>query len=264
MVTLIKFGTSGWRAKIGEHFNISNLRRIAAATAFHIKENKKYGFNGEEYELYLKSVNKSRPPVPTVVVGYDTRFFSEVAARIVSEVFAYHGINVIFSNIEAPTPTIAWLVIKHGAVGGVTITASHNPPEYNGYKWTPFWGGPAIVEITNDIESRVFSLPESVYEKYIDFDSAVASKLIKITDFHNDYFEQIYKIIDFKRIKSSKLKIVVDSVYGTARTYLKPLLDKTGIEVIGIREERDVYFGGHYPDTDEENLVELKNTVIKN
>ncbi|NLH38589.1 MAG: phosphoglucomutase/phosphomannomutase family protein [Elusimicrobia bacterium] len=264
MITLIKFGTSGWRAKIGENYNVYNLRRVACATAMHIKENKRYGFNGEDYEFYLKSNNKTKPNIPTVVVGYDTRFFSEYAARIVSEVFAYHGINVIFSDIEAPTPTIAWLVMKYSAIGGVTITASHNPPEYNGYKWTPFWGGPATVEITNDLEARCFSLSETMAERYMNFDTAVSNKIIKVFDFHKDYFEQINKLIDFKRIKSANLKIAVDSVYGTARSYLRKLLENNGINVISIRDTRDVYFGGHSPDTDEENLSELKNIVVKN
>ncbi|MEF3280898.1 MAG: phosphoglucomutase/phosphomannomutase family protein [Elusimicrobiota bacterium] len=264
MVTLIKFGTSGWRAKIGEHYNIYNLRCVAHATALHIKENNRYGFNGEEYELYLKAKNKMKPSLPTVVVGYDTRFFSEVAAKVVSEVFAYHGINVIFSNIEAPTPVIAWMVIKYGAIGGVTITASHNPPEYNGYKWTPFWGGPATVDITNDIESRALNMTESLIERYIDFNTAVSSKIIRVVDFHKDYFDQINKIIDFKRIKSSGIKITIDSVYGTARSYLRKILEDSGISSIGIRENRDVYFGGRSPDTDEENLLLLKNTVVKN
>jgi len=264
MVTIIKFGTSGWRAKIGENFSVSNLRRVACATATHIKENKRYGYNGEEYEFYLRSQNKTKPQIPLVIVGYDTRFFSEIAARIVAEVFAYHGINVIFSNVESPTPVVAWMVIKYNAVGGVMITASHNPPEYNGYKWTPFWGGPATVEITNDLESRAFSISETLTEKYMDFDTSLSNKVIKIVDFHNDYLEQIKKIIDFKAIKSSKLKVAVDSVYGTARTYLKNILLDCGIDVIGIRENRDVYFGGHSPDTDEENLSELKSTIIKN
>ncbi|MGC8728340.1 MAG: phosphoglucomutase/phosphomannomutase family protein [Elusimicrobiales bacterium] len=264
MITLIKFGTSGWRAKIGEHFSVHNIRRVACATALHIKENKRYGYNGEEYEFYLKNRNKSKPNVPLVVIGYDTRFFSEIAARIVAEVFAYHGINVIFSNIESPTPTVAWMVMKNNAVGGVMITASHNPPEYNGYKWTPFWGGPATVEITNDIESKAFSLPDSLCERYMDFEAGVSNKIIKVADFHQDYFEQINKIIDFKKIKSVKPKVAIDSVYGTARTYLKKLLLDCGLNIVGIRENRDVYFGGHSPDTDEDNLKDLKLNVTKN
>jgi len=263
MITIIKFGTSGWRAKIGDNFNILNLRRIATATALHINENRKYGYNGEEYEHYLSSQNKKKPLRPTVVVGYDTRFFSENAARIVSEVLAYHGINVIFSNIEAPTPTIAYLVMKYGCIGGITITASHNPPDYNGYKWTPFWGGPATVEITSDLEARVMNIQDHMLEKYVDFETAVSTGSIKIMDFHKDYFSQIENLIDFKTLKSSKLKVIADSVYGTARTYLRPILEKYGVDVLGIRENRDVYFEGRSPDTDEENLTKLIEMVKK-
>ena len=263
MITIIKFGTSGWRAKIGDNFNVYNLRRIALATALHINENRKYGYNGEEYDHYLFLLKKKKPSYPTVVVGYDTRFFSEHAARIVSEVFAYHGIHVIFSNMEAPTPVIAYLVIKYGCVGGVTITASHNPPEYNGYKWTPFWGGPATVDITSDLETKAMSIPENMLEKYLDFNLAVSNGIIKIVDFHKDYFQQLENIIDFKSLKSSKIKVIADSVYGTARSYLRPILERCGLNVIGIRENRNVYFDGKSPDTDEENLSQLIEIVKK-
>ncbi len=263
MITLIKFGTSGWRARIAEHYTVANLRKIAFATSIHIKTHKRFGYNGEDYEYYLSSNGKEKPPFPVVIVGYDTRFFSEVAARVVSEVFAYHGIHVIFSNSESPTPVNGWMVIEKGAVGGVTITASHNPPDYNGFKWTPFWGGPASVEITRDIEEKILSVSDSQAEKYTDFDSAVANGMITIEDFHHSYFTQIKKIIDFKTLKSFKGRVVTDSVYGCARTYLRRIIEENGISVKGIREERDVYFGGSSPDTDEENLGILKDMVKK-
>lgn len=263
MITIIKFGTSGWRAKIGEHFTVANLRKIAAATALHIKNNKKYGYNGEEYEFFLKSKAREKPNLPVVVIGYDTRFFSEIAAKVVAEVFAYYGIKVLFSNTETPTPVLAWSVIENCAVGGVEITASHNPADYNGFKWTPFWGGPASVEITKDIEEKVLSLTDLQTEKYTDFDTALNSGLIKIVDFHEGYFKQIKNIIDFKSLRNFKGKVVVDSVYGCARTYLRKLIEDASINVRGIREERDVYFGGKSPDTDEENLSLLKEMVLK-
>jgi len=258
----IKFGTSGWRAKIADDFNIINIRRVAHATALHIKENKEYGFKGEDYILYLKNKKSALPITPTVIIGYDTRFYSEHAAKIVAEVFAYHGIISILSNCEAPTPVIAWMVMDTNSIGGVTITASHNPPYYNGYKWTPFWGGPAIPEITSDIELKLSSVTNIMLEKFIPFEEALSSNLIKITDFHKTYFNQIQNLIDFKTIKKAGIKIAVDSVHGTARSYLRPLLEKEGIKTIGLREERDVYFNGHSPDTDEENLSDLRKTVI--
>ncbi len=263
MITIIKFGTSGWRAKIAEHYTVTNLRKIAFATAMHIKTNKRYGYNGEDYEYYLSLHKKKKTPFPVVIVGYDTRFFSDVAARIVSEVFAYHDIHVVFSNTESPTPVVGWMVIEKGAVGGVTITASHNPPEYNGFKWTPFWGGPASVEITRDIEEKVLTTSDSQAEKYMEFSSAVANGIITVDDFHLKYFNQIKRIIDFKALKSFKGSVVADSVYGCARSYLRRIIEEGGISVKGIREERDVYFGGRSPDTDEENLSVLKDLVIK-
>lgn len=261
MITIIKFGTSGWRSKIGEHFSFYNLRRIALATAIHIKENKRYGYNGEEYELYLKANGKAKPSLPTVVIGYDTRFMSEIAAKVVSEVLAYNGINVIFSSTFAPTPVVAWMVLHYNAIGGITITASHNPPEYNGYKWTPFWGGPATPEITNDIENRILSVSDSSCERYMDFETAISNGIVKVVDFSGSYFKQIEGLIDFKKIATLKIKVGVDSVYGTARGYLRKMIESAGLKVFGIREERDVYFGGHSPDTDEENLSELKKIV---
>lgn len=261
---IIKFGTSGWRAKIGEDFNINNIRRAAHATALHIKENKTYGFKGEEYLLHLQSKNVKAGKNPLVVIGYDTRFFSENAAKIIAEVFAFHGIVSLLSHSDCPTPVLAWTVMDNNAVGGVMITASHNPYDYNGYKWTPFWGGPAIPEITADIELRALSLSAASIEKRIPFEEAKASNLIKIGDFAKSYFNQISKLIDTKAIKNSGLKIAADSVNGAARNYLRPFLESIGVKVIGLREERDVYFSGRSPDTDAENLSLLRETVIKN
>lgn len=261
---IIKFGTSGWRARIGEDFSINNIRRAAHATALHIKENKIYGFKGEEYNLHLSSRNAKAGKNPLVIIGYDTRFFSENAAKIIAEVFAFHGIVSYVSHSDCPTPTLAWMVMKHNAVGGVMITASHNPPNYNGYKWTPFWGGPAIPEITADIELRALSLSAAAVEKRIDFEEGSASNLIKVMDFHKTYLEQISSLVDISAIKKAGLKVAVDSVHGACRTYLRPFLENIGVKVTGIRENRDVYFGGHSPDTDKENLSELIKTVTKN
>lgn len=260
----IKFGTSGWRAIIGKDFTFQNLRRVSHAIAWHIKENPEYGVHGEEYIVGVKKRRNALSKIPIVVVGYDTRYMSEDFAKNAAEVFAGKGISVIFSNIDAPTPVIAWEVIENGAVGGVTITASHNPPHYNGFKWTPFWGGPAIPEITDDIESRVSRVCSSEIDKVLPFNAGVATKIIKISDFHANYFKQILSLLDVSAIKKARLKVGVDSVYGTARTYLGPILEQCGVQVINIRNERDVLFGGRSPDTDEANLLELKSLVLKN
>lgn len=261
---VIKFGTSGWRAKIGEDFNLNNIRRAAHATALHIKENRSYGFKGEEYLLHLQSQKSASEKTPLVVIGYDTRFFSENAAEAIAEVFAFHGIATLISHSDCPTPVVAWTVMKNKAVGGVMITASHNPPDYNGYKWTPFWGGPALPEITADIEARALSLSALAVEKRIPFEQAKRSNLIKIVDFKKSYFQQISSLIDVNIIKKSKLKIATDSVNGASRNYLRPFLEGLGLKVMAMREERDVYFSGRSPDTDADNLSNLRETVVKN
>ncbi|MCK5357681.1 MAG: hypothetical protein KAJ48_04735, partial [Elusimicrobiales bacterium] len=197
----IKFGTSGWRAVIGKDFSFNNLRRVAHAVAAHVKTNKEYGFKGEEYILHLKEAGKRLPNKPTIVIGYDTRYLSEDYAKTVAEVFAIENISVIFSNSAVPTPVIAWQVMQNNAIGGVTITASHNPAEYNGFKWTPFWGGPATPEITADIEKRINTLTIAEVDKRLPFEQGVASHTIKILDFHQNYLSQIYSLLDQNTIK---------------------------------------------------------------
>ena len=197
----IKFGTSGWRAIIGAEFSFNNLRRVAHAVATHVKTHKTYGFNGDEYLLYLKENGRKTPIKPCIVIGYDTRYLSEEYAKAVAEVFAIENITVIFSNAVAPTPTIAWQVMTSNAIGGVTITASHNPAEYNGFKWTPFWGGPATPEITADIEKKIKTLTIAEVDRRLPFEQGVSSHTIKVLDFHQNYFKQIYSLLNQNIIK---------------------------------------------------------------
>ena len=260
----IKFGTSGWRAVIAEDFNVSTLRRVTHAAAEHVKEHREYGYKGEEYLLYLRKAGKPAPKTAKIIVGYDTRYMSEDFAKNVAEAVAAEGITAVISDVEAPTPVVAWEVMRNYASGGVMLTASHNPPHYNGFKWTPYWGGPALPEITNDLEARVQALTIAEVEKHIPFEHGVTAGMIKVEDFHENYFKQLATLLDLGAIKKAGLKIAVDSVNGAARTYLRPLLERNGAKVIGLREERDVLFGGRSPDTDEENLKGLRDTVTKN
>ena len=260
----IKFGTSGWRAVIAEDFNLTNLRRVTHAAAEHIRENREYGYKGEEYLLHLKDHGKTPPKIPHVAIGYDTRYMSEEFAKNVAEAFAAEGFSTLLSDIEAPTPVVAWTVMNTYAAGGVMITASHNPAHYNGFKWTPYWGGQATPAVTDDLETRVQGLTIAESDKFTPFEQGVSAGLIKVTDFHADYFKQLFSLLDTTAIKKAGLKIAADSVYGTVRTYLRPALERLGAKATGIREHRDVTFGGHSPDTDEENLKLLKETVVKN
>ncbi len=260
----IKFGTSGWRAVIAEDFNISTLRRVSHAVAEHVREHREYGYRGEEYLLGLRNAGKPAPKTPKVIIGYDTRFLSEDFARNVAEALAAESITAVISGTDSPTPVVAWEVMRTSASGGVMITASHNPPHYNGFKWTPYWGGPAMPDITNDLEARVQALTIAEVERHIPFDHGVTAGIIKVEDFHENYFRQLGSLLDLGAIKKAGLKIAADSVNGAARTYLRPILEKAGAKVTGLREERDVLFGGRSPDTDEKNLAGLRETVVKN
>ncbi len=260
----IKFGYSGWRAIIAEDFNLSNLRRVTHAVAEHLKENREYGYKGEEYLLHLKNSGRVPPKVQHVIVGYDTRYLSEEFARNVAEAFAAEGLTVLFSNMETPAPAVACTVMKTFAAGGLVITAGNDPAHYNGFKWMPYWGGPALPEVTDDLEARIQSLTIAESEKFLPFDHAVSAGVIKVLDFHENYFKQLYSLLDSSAIKKAGLKVAADSVYGAARTYLRPALEKLGAKVIPLRETRDVLFGSRAPDTAEENLRELKTAVVKN
>ena len=260
----IKFGNSGWRAIIAEDFTLNNLRRVTHAVAGHLKENREYGYKGEEYLLHFKNLGRLPPKIQHIVVGYDTRYLSDEFSKSVAEAFAAEGFTVLLSNMDIPIPAVSWMVMKTFAAGGVMLTASHNPAHYNGFNWTPYWGGPAMPEVTDDLEARVQSLTIAESEKFLPFDHAVSAGVIKVLDFHEDYFKQLYSLLDAGAIKKAGLKVAADSVYGAARTYLRPALERLGAKVIPLRENRDVLFGGRSPDTDAENLKDLRAAVVKN
>ena len=260
----IRFGTSGWRGIIAEDFTLTSLRRITHAAAEHIRENREYGYKGEEYLLHLKTNGVVPPRIPQVVIGYDTRYLSEEFAKNAAEAFAAEGFNVLFSEGESPTPVTAWTVTHARAAGGVTVTASDSPPHYNGIKWTPYWGGPAIPPVTDDLETRSQGLTIAESEKFIPFEQGVSSGLIKTRDFHADYFKHLFSLLDDKAIRKAGLKIAADAVHGSVRTYLRPALERLGAKVTGLREDRDVMFGGRQPDTGEETLKPLRETVLRN
>ncbi|MDD2806036.1 MAG: hypothetical protein PHV33_10810 [Elusimicrobiales bacterium] len=259
----IKFGTSGWRAVIGEEFNLATLRRVAHAAAEHVKENREYGYKGEEFLLSLRKAGKPAPKTAKIVIGYDTRYMSEDFAKNAAEAIASEGITAIISASDTPTPVVAFEVMKNDASGGLMLTASQNQPYYSGVKWTPYWGGPAMPEITADLEARVQALTIAEVEKLIPFDHGVTAGIIMVKDFREDYFKQLGSLLDLGAIKKAGLKIATDSVNGAARGYLRPMLERAGAKVLGLREERDVLFGGRAPDTGEENLKGLREAVVK-
>lgn len=240
----IKFGTSGWRDLIAEGFTFPNVRICTQAIA----------------EQIFREKSHNRP----FVVGYDTRFLSEKYAEEAAHILANNGLEVRFSQRDVPTPVVAFEIIRSGSAGGINITASHNPFDYNGIKFSTAWGGPALPEITKSIEGLCAYLADHPDEiKTQAEDKALADKLIRKEDFRAAYLKHLKNLLDTKIFRQKPLKIIVDVQHGTARGYLADLLREFGCEVEVIHENRDVLFGGRGPDPSPEGLVDLVAAVKK-
>ncbi len=227
--TVIKFGTDGWRGVIADDFTFENVRRVAQATAD-----------------YWNSQNLPK----AAIVGYDNRFLSEVYAKLVCEVFAANGIKAIYPPQAVPTPAVSFAVRDRKLCGAIMITASHNPPQFNGYKLKADFAGPADPELCSAIELRVDQSPL----RYARFDEAVKAGSIEIYDPRPAHIAAIKKTIDLKKIRGSKLKVVVDSMYGCGGDLLQTVLAGGKVRVQTIRDKRDPLFGGINPEPIGKNL----------
>ena len=244
----IRFGTSGWRGVISEDFTFFNVRRAAQAICNHLKTHPEFGI-------------KALPQNPrTVLVGYDTRFLSEQFAAEAAGVFAANGFKVLFSRQDVPTPALAHAVGHRKSLGAVNITASHNPANYNGIKWTPYWGGPAIPPITQDIE-RFCDLITDHDIHFHPQGKAQKEDRWEESDFKPPYLKQLHQLLDWKTIKRAGPKLGVDCLYGTARHYLPEILRAWGCEVQPLHLQRDVLFGNGMPEPSPETLSELTGYV---
>ncbi len=234
---MIRFGTSGWRGVIGEDFTFENVRIASQGIVNYLKKN----------------VATERG----VVVGYDTRFLSEKFASEAAKILAFNGIQAYLCNRDVPTPCVSFETIRRRAAGAINFTASHNPPEYNGLKFSSGNGAAALPEVTEQIEREINALEErrervDVYEK---------PELIETIDPKERYLGELRQKVDTEAIRKSGLRIAVDSLYGTARDYLDYFLLDTGIELKIIHNYRDPYFGGYSPECNLKNLSELRRIV---
>ena len=254
----IHFGTSGWRAVFAEEFTFANVRKLSAAIAVHVREHPEFGFESPDYRAQAGQLSQ----VPVIVIGYDTRFLSEAFAREAAEVFATFDIRSLVATSDAPTPAVAHAVLHHKAVGGVMITASHNPAQYNGYKWTPYWGGPATPAVTDDIERRVNLLAHSSVPA-MPSERAERENWVVAQDFKPAYFKQLASLLDVPKLRGSRLKVGVDALRGAVRQYLRPFFQQVGIQAVGLHEDRDVLFGGGSSEPSPEHLGELIALVKK-
>lgn len=258
---MVKFGTSGWRGIISDDFTFGNLRKVAHTVSAYVKENPEFGVDSPDYGTFLGGA--SRSPVPVVVVGYDTRFLSEEFAHEVAGVLALDGVKTLVSAGDLPTPAVGWAVIKRKAVGGVMITASHNPGSYSGFKWMPYWGGAATPKVTDDIERRVELLGQHAV-KTMSLDRSLRESWIESIDFRREYFEQLSRLLDVKTLRKSRLRVGVDAMHGSARNFLRPYLESLGLETMGLHEDRDVLYGGRSPEPTASSLEALSRLMAKN
>jgi alpha-D-glucose phosphate-specific phosphoglucomutase len=238
-LTKIKFGTDGWRGVIADDFTFENVRRVAQATA--------------DYWNSMVGTNRA------AIVGYDNRFLSEVYAKLVCEVFAANGIKALYPPVAVPTPAVSFAVRDRKLSGAVMITASHNPPQFNGYKLKAYYAGPADPEICAQVEARV---DRSVL-RTINFDDGLKNGSIEIYDPQPAHEAAVRKIIDLKKIRGAKLRVVADSMYGCGGHLLETLLGKSACQVQTIRGERDALFGGVNPEPIGKNLGALCDAVKK-
>ncbi len=236
MATPIKFGTSGWRAIVAEEFTTANIRRAVTGIAKHVAAQ---GFP-----------DGGRGP-HTVLVGRDPRFLGEAFVQEAANTLAANGVTPWVIPEAAPTPAIAYAVRRQKAAGAINFTASHNPPEYNGIKFSTADGAPALPETTGGIEAAIAALGE---------EAVPAAPAIKAeeTDVKPDYLRRLAELVDLAAIKKSGLKLVFDPFWGAARGYSSEILRDHGVAVETVHDYRDVLFGGHAPEPDGELLDECR------
>ena len=233
----IKFGTSGWRGILAEDFTLANVRVVTQAIADHLRATGEAGKG--------------------VVVGHDSRFFGERFARETARILAGAGVKAFVCNRDTPTPVIAFEILRRGAGGGINFTASHNPHEYNGIKFSPSWGGPALPETTADIERRANAMAGEICYRDMPLDQAVRSGLVEEIDPMPAYLDALRGKVDLAAIGRSGLTLVVDPMYGAGRGYLDTLLVEAGLMVQTINNHRDPYFGGLPPDPSKTHINDL-------
>ena len=239
----IKFGTDGWRGVIAEEFTFDNVRVCAQGTAD---------------MLGAKGDNR------TVVVGYDTRFGSERFAAAVAGVFAGNDLHVLLADRPAPTPAIGFNLVARGAGSGVVITASHNPPKWNGYKFKPDYGGSASPEIVAELERHVAETERRGQPKFTPLAEGAKSGLVEYFDPEPLYLENVARLVDLDGVRRAGLRVAVDSMHGSGAGYLARLVSGGSTSVVELRGERNPSFPGMVqPEPLSHNLAGLISEVAE-
>lgn len=237
MATKIKFGTDGWRAIIADEFTVENVARVAYATAKWLKES---DWNSK------------------IALGHDCRFAGELFAETVAKVLLHEGIEVVMSKGFVSTPMISLAANQLNCGLGVILTASHNPPSYNGYKLKAHYGGPLTPELVQEIEDII---PDSVPFDYasVNLSQFEASGELEIVDFETRYVEHIEKNFDLEAIRKSGLNLVYDAMYGAGQNVIRRILPDVQL----LHCEYNPSFHGQAPEPIQKNLKELEDYIIQ-
>src|SRR5579863_6560305 len=233
MAQEIKFGTDGWRGIIADDFTFDNVRRVAGAIASYV----------------LKYEDASGG----VFIGYDTRFASQRAAQVASEVIAAAGVAVKLANDYTPTPAVSFAVKQNGAAGGVMVTSSHNPWNWNGVKFKGKFGGSATPAIMQKIEEELGAgaMPQG------------AKAAVEEVDLKKAYIAAVCRFADMDLIGKAKFKVAVDSMYGSGRGVLAGIFRDRGVQHVTIRQEVNPLFPGINPEPIEPHVAMLQQTVVR-
>jgi phosphomannomutase len=232
----IKFGTDGWRAVIAEDFTFANVACVAQATA----DFWKLQIGNPESEIFGRE--------PKVVIGYDRRFLSDRFAQITAEVFVGNDFQVILTPEPTPTPSVSLAVKNLLAVGGVMITASHNPPIFNGFKLKSHFGGSSDEATCKAVESFLDKNPPQFKIQNSKFE-------ISIEDVRPAHFRAVKRLVDFKLIAKSKLRVAHDALFGVGAGVFETLLAGTSCKVTTLNGRHDVMFGGISPEPSPKNYA---------
>jgi alpha-D-glucose phosphate-specific phosphoglucomutase len=236
MKTSIKFGTSGWRAIVAEEFTVANIRLAVAGIAAYVK---------------------TQPQPHRVLVGRDPRFLGESFVAEAARVLAGAGVTPIVIPEAAPTPAIAYAVRTLKTTGAINFTASHNPPEYNGIKYSSPDGAPALPEVTKQIEAAIAALPV----EYVVPKAEPPAVGFESVDVKPAFLKRLADLVDLKAIAKSGIKVVYDPFWGAGRGYASDLLREAGVKIETVHDYRDVLFGGHAPEPDDHLLGDAKKKM---
>ena len=239
----IKFGTSGWRGLIADDFTFANVRLAVTAIAEHVK---------------------TKAQQPTILVGYDTRFYSEEFSQLAVDILQHHGIRALLCETFTPTPAVAFEIMRRKLDGAINFTASHNPAQYHGLKYSSADAGPALPEVTKDIEARV----AKIIANNGPFPASAAAPphaqhaSAEKVNLRENYLKRLEELVHFDALRKAKSKFVVDTLHGCGAGYLDRSLIDHDVTVQAMRTDRDCLFDGTGPDVSQENLAPLRTAVV--